>query len=566
MRLVVESGVDKGMIFPLVQDVTTLGRSAQNHIQIIDKRMSRHHVEFHKRGGQTILRDLGSKNGTWINQNRVTGDNPLSSGDRVRVGETVMLFELEAEDLNKAKALPQNDVKMVQEDWAAKANPSSTMVAGASPMSIDQIVSSSKSASPRARDNMALLLQVGDAIRNILDLDELLAKIMDVMVNAVKPDIGVLFLVDDKTNRFYPCVSRDTRERGPDPSDSQKDLTVSRTIIDRCAQERISILVSDGEQDARFNASESLIMHRIKSAICAPIIYKETVLGVVYISSATFQSFTREDQELITGIANQAAMAISNVRMYNQLVMQQKLEKEMEIARTIQMNLLPKEYPELANFELSALSLPAKQVGGDYYDFIKQTDGRVALVIADVSGKGVPAALLTTTVRAAMQTLAQTSSLPTTQLVGAVNAMTTRDSLNNMFVTMVYAAVDNDNRRVEFINAGHAHPVLFSPDGTDRPLIKGGSFLGIDMEMEFESETLDLPVGSVLILYTDGVTDTTDDHEQQFGVERFKRTVRENLSKSADDIRDAIYEATLAFRGTVPQFDDFTLLVLKCVR
>src|SRR5690606_24423760 len=154
-------------------------------------------------------------------------------------------------------------------------------------------------------------------------------------------------------------------------------------------------------------------------------------------------------------------------------------EKEMEIARTIQMNLLPKAYPEFKNFEVSGMSLPAKHVGGDYYDFADLGGGSWGVAVADVSGKGVPAALLTATVRASMHVLAQNRSLDPPGMVAALNQTTCRDSLNNMFVTMIYAVVHDEERRIDFTNAGHAHPILFLPDGGEEPLIEGGSFLGI---------------------------------------------------------------------------------------
>lgn len=561
-RLVVESGVDQGMVFPLVQETTSLGRSAQNTIQIIDKRMSRHHVQFLRRGPGAILRDLGSKNGTYLNSVRITGDHPLSHGDRVRIGETVLLFEEEKDDPASSSS-SSSGVKLVQEDWSNNAARSHTMVAGAAPLNPEQLAAAGAAYKQERREHVQLLFQVADAIRTILDLDELLERLMELIYVAVEPDTGVIFLVDDKTNRFYPRITRDLREDG---SIGKGDVTVSRTIIDRAAQERISILVSDAAQDERFSGSESVILNRIRSAICAPIIYKEQVLGVLYVSSQRFMTFTEEDMELLTGIANQAAMAISNVRLHDQLVAQQKLEREMEIARTIQMNLLPKEYPEFEHFDISGMSLPAKHVGGDYYDFVALGGGRWAVAVADVSGKGVPAALLTTTVRASMQVLAKNDALGIRDLMRALNATTCRDSLNNMFVTMVYAIVHDAERRVEFVNAGHAHPLLFLPDGTEQPLVTGGSFLGIDEEMEFDSESVEMPPDSVLVFFTDGVTDTTDAGQQQFGTDRFRAIVKENLGKSAEEIRDAIYQETLAFRGAAPQFDDFTLIVLKCLR
>lgn len=614
------------MTFPLSREITSLGRSAQNDIQIIDKRMSRHHVQFlWQNNNAAILRDLGSKNGTWLNSNRVTGDHPLHDGDRVRIGETILRFSLEggpprpvaggapaaagaliplagapaavraAASAAAAAASPEesNSVKLVAEDWSATARHSHAIAAGAAPLEANRLaeagqrykrqqavgtpptalgpgtrghaVAPQPPAAEAENARVQLLIEVADAIRTIFDLDELLKRLMELIWSALDPDTGVILLVDEKTNRFYPKVVRDERS-GEDAAEANGELTVSRTIVDKASRERVSLLISDAERDERFNASASVIMHRIRSAICAPIIHKERVLGVIYVSSQKHMTFAQADQELLTGIANQAAMAITNVQLHHQLVDQQKQERELEIARTIQMNLLPKTKPDFKNFEIAGLSLPAKHVGGDYYDFVRAADGRWGIAIADVSGKGVPAALLTTTARASMHVLAERGAVSPTEMVGALNATICRDSLNNMFVTMVYGLVDDARRQVEFTNAGHAHPILFLPDGSEKPLIEGGSFLGIDEEMEFDAGVVEMPPGSVLILYTDGVTDATDSDNQQFGHERFRAAARAHLTGSAEEIRDAIHQATLDFRGGAPQFDDFTLIVLKCVQ
>jgi len=570
-RILVESGIDKGMEFPIPEGESMLGRSAANAFQIIDKRMSRHHIQFDRRGVRLTVRDLDSKNGTYLNNQRVVGTLELRHNDRIRIGETVLLIEKD-DDEGAAAASHTSNVKFQEESWTDNAARSNTMVAGVPQMELKQFVAKQDKSAP-ARDDRnqqsEILLAVADAIRTILNFDELLERIMDIIWNSLDPDTGVLFLVDERTNQLYPVVSRrGIREPGK-PSTwevPEEGIAVSRSIITRAMNDRVCILMAD-QEDSRFHESESVILHKINAALCSPLIVKDEILGVVYIDSGSkFSAWTTDQQSLLTGIANQAAMAISNVRLHTKLVAQEKLEREMEIARTIQQNLLPKSLPEMANFELAGMSLSAKHVGGDYYDFVRLSDGRWGLAVADVSGKGVPASLLTTTVRASMLAFARDAEQTPPEMMTLLNGVTHRDSLNNMFVTMIYAIIDDNGRTIGYTNAGHAHPLIFWPDGGETALIQGGCFLGIDSEMTYEMGTERMVSGAVAVFYTDGVPDSTNEQNQQFGVERLRAVVRENMTRSAQEILDAVYQATLSYRGTAPQFDDFTLIVCKCVQ
>jgi sigma-B regulation protein RsbU (phosphoserine phosphatase) len=209
------------------------------------------------------------------------------------------------------------------------------------------------------------------------------------------------------------------------------------------------------------------------------------------------------------------------------------------------------------------MSLPAKQVGGDYYDFVKMPDGRTAFAIADVSGKGVPAAILTATTRSYLQSETQHKDLSLAQTVARMNRMVHRDVTNDMYVTMFLALLDPYDGILEYVNAGHAHPFIMSANGSIEFLKVGGIFLGIDDEAPFQSDRATLPPGGVLIFYTDGVTDILSPEGEMFGYDRFYDIVRDKRHQSAEEIRNAIYQACLKHRGTADQFDDFTLIVLK---
>ncbi len=558
-RLIVEKGHDAGIVYPLGSAAMTIGRSASCDIQIVDKRVSRHHAVIQPQRLGYVIEDLGSKNGTLVNNKPLVGRIQLHSGDRIQIGDAVLVFELDADEVEKT-------------DRQTKSSGTVQLDANGEVFSSERIVIQTKSPAPTIppdpihREKLAdpferlrVLYRVTESIRSIWDLDELLHKLMDIIWEIASPHRGIILLRDPVDGTLDPVVVR-LHEGASD------EIHISRGIVERSMAEQVGILVSDAPSDVRFAANESVIRGRIRSAICVPLVAKTDVLGVLYIDSQVPGEvyYTQDDLELMQGIAAQAALAIENARLNRQLIERQKLEKELELARSIQVALLPKKPPEIKGATFAALSVPARQVGGDYYDFFELPDGRVALVVADVSGKGMPAAILTATIRASLRMEAHVHpDLPVNELMAAVNAWACKDTSNNMFVTMFFAIYDPESRTFEYSNAGHLPPLLFKPDGSYVQLTAGGCFLGIMEFVDYESQKLVIEPGDTLVVMTDGVTDTHDANKQVFGLERVLKTLRDNLHLSAEELRDELYEATLIFRGPEEQFDDITILVAK---
>ncbi|MBN1903062.1 SpoIIE family protein phosphatase [Candidatus Sumerlaeota bacterium] len=557
-RLVVESGVDGGMIFPLSEPRTTLGRSVSNSIQIIDRKVSRRHSEIQFRDGSYVFKDLGSKNGSFIDGNIIKNEQKLDNGNKIKIGETVLVFESGPEDLaSGSDASSSMSVRIVDKlEWGTARE---SLAAGQeTPLKLDLKAVEEKTLKD-SHEKLAILYQVAEAIRNILNLDELLDQIMNIIFTVIEPDRGLIMLYDDNTNELIPKTVKKRIE-------DDQDIIVSNTIVDQCLRDRISVVVSDAASDQRFSGSESIIMNKIRSAICAPLIYKEEILGVLYVDTQSrVSSYGEEELELLTGIANQSAMAIANAKLHSRLVEQHKLAKELEIARTIQMNLLPKVYPLVENLDISAMSLPAKKVGGDYYDFIDLSQGRYGIVIADVSGKGVAAAILLATIRASLLIEAKKENATVTSVVTQLNQMACRDATNNMFITMVYGIIDPVNKQFEFTNAGHTYPLLFETSDKVTSLKTGGCFLGVMENTEYKFKKIPIKPWQTYVFYSDGVTDTMNSSGELFGLERLKDVIRAHLHCSAQEIRDNVYQACLDFRGTADQFDDFTLVIMKVI-
>ena len=556
-RLVIESGPDKGMIFPIYQTATSLGRSSSNTIQIIDRRLSRQHSELYYLDGRYVLKDLGSKNGTYLNDTLLAQDHILKNGDRIKMGDTILIFESEPYESAHNGDTTTKVVRFVEDmPWGQTQG---TRQAGVHLAVEVDLETSEGEFLKDSHKRLEILYQVADAIRSILNFDELLEKIMSIIYSVIQPDRGFILLKSERTGELVPKVIKKRDE-------AELEISISSSIVKKCIDEKISILVTDATSDKRFAASESIILNKIRSAICSPLIYKDEVLGVIYIDTTSrVVSYGEEELELLTGIANQSAMAIANANLHKRMIEQQRMEKEIEIARSIQMNLLPKVYPVLSDLEISAMSTPAKHVGGDYYDFILLSENRCGFAIADVSGKGVPAAILTSTIRSTLQVLASKPEADILDVIKSLNHITCRDATNNMFVTLVYGILDANSKTFEYINAGHTYPFIIDQNNELKELKVGGCFLGIMEQIEYQKETVSLTPSSILVIYTDGVTDTMKKDETTFGVERLIKLVKENKNLSALEIRNKIFDETTKFRENNEQFDDFTLIVIKSV-
>jgi len=241
----------------------------------------------------------------------------------------------------------------------------------------------------------------------------------------------------------------------------------------------------------------------------------------------------------------------------------ERKRQELKIAHEIQQSFLPDAIPLLRGFELAALNLPAKEVGGDFYDFIPLSKDKLGLTIADVSGKGVPAALFMALSRTVVRANARNNP-SVVEVITDANSMITADSKSGMFVTLFYAILDLKERTLTYVNAGHNPPVLFEEKSGDLIMLRArGIALGAMEEIELEERTLELASGDVVVFYTDGATEAVDSHEQQFGEERLVRLIKESHGLSASELMERLKAAVVAFCGEAPQFDDITLMVLK---
>lgn len=301
----------------------------------------------------------------------------------------------------------------------------------------------------------------------------------------------------------------------------------------------------------------------ISSLICISLKVEDKILGVMNVSTQEPVLYTAGDLKLATALATQAAVSIENARLHAEQLEQEKILRDLEIARNIQKSLLPQSPPAVEGVDVIAMSLPAKQVGGDFYDFIPITDQNLGLVIADVSGKGIPAALF----MALSQALMRSNSLQDPRVGDSVirtNRMILECTTSGLFVTLFYAIIDAQSRVLRYVSAGHNPPILLKKaTGEVHYLEADGIALGVLDAIELEEKEIALETGDVIVLYTDGVTEAINPNKEEFGEDRLMQLIKEQHELPANELIKTIENVVMEFTEDEPQFDDFTLMIVK---
>lgn len=413
---------------------------------------------------------------------------------------------------------------------------------------------------PPSADRLALLYRISQDFNSSLDLDEVLNRVIDEVIAAVRAERGFLMLRDAASQlrfRVARGIDRHTIE--------QPQFQVSRSVIERVAAEGRSLLTSDAQDDAWLKTHRSIMVLGLRSILCVPLQIKGSLLGVIYVDNRLQSGiFQPADLDLLTAIASSAATAIENARLYQVAVEQGRLERELQMARELQASLLPRKTPQLAGWDFAAYWQPARQVSGDFYDFIPTEQG-VGVVIADVSDKGMPAALFMALSRTIVRASLIQADSPADGMLHA-NQLICADSPNSMFVTLFAAQIDRASGDLIFVNAGHNPPYLYRATA-DQPqrLARTGMALGIDDSTRFDQQVVHLDPGDTLILYTDGILDALNARGEEFGDERLRQVCAQHRMESATHIVAALRDEVLHFVGDQPLADDCTVVVVQRV-
>ena len=413
---------------------------------------------------------------------------------------------------------------------------------------------------PTKAEHLETLYHITQTINSSLDLDEVLNAVMDRVIEVTKAERGFLMLREDDGTLVFRVA------RGLDQKDLEgAEFQVSKTILREVERSRKPLLTNNAQYDNRFKAGMSIVAMKLLSILCVPILVKDRLIGLVYVDNRLQSGvFNEDDRDLLAAFASQAGIAIENARLYRVAVEKGRMERELQMAHEIQRGLLPDRIPTIPGYELAADWRSAREVAGDFYDFIPLGDGRLGVVIADVSDKGVPAALFMAVARSLFRSSAVLSRSPEDAL-HQTNHLILNDTQGSMFVT-AYDVVLGPGGQLQCVNAGHNCPLLYrAAPRTHEFLPRGGRPLGWFEELPVKTEHVKMAPGDVLVLYTDGVSEAENEAGEYFSEARLAQAVNGAHGQSAQGVMERINAAVDAFIGDAPPFDDHTLVVIRYV-
>jgi sigma-B regulation protein RsbU (phosphoserine phosphatase) len=524
-----------GEVYPLRQPQTLIGRRPDCEIRVPLPEVSAHHALVSLVGDRYVIRDLESRNGTWVNGRRLHDTMTLSVGDRIELGG--MVFEFLAADPAPAPAAPY------LLPGAAGEGQSVVM------RSLDLALGSRTEQSPAAK--LRAVLEISRNLSTTLAVEEALPKILESLFTLFpQADCGFVLLRDPATGTLVPKA---THRR----SAVEDEAAISRTVVDHVVRTRQALLTADAGRDDRFDASQSIRGHQIRSVMCVPLLGQaDDCLGVIQLDTRRAgRAFADDDLEVLVVASLQAARALELARLHREL-------RDLEAATQIQKSFLPAERPAVPGLRFFDYYASAGQVGGDYFDYVPLPGDRLAVAVGDVSGKGVTAALLMARLSAAARFCLATEP-SVAAAVRQLNASLTPVCGDGRFITFAAGIIHLPSFELTLVNAGHM-PLLRKTRGGEVEEV-GAAAVGIPLgvfDRPYEATVARLEPGDVLLFYSDGVTEARDPRGRMYGPDRLREVLRATPG-DAEAVGRVVLTDVQAFAAGRPPGDDLTLVCVS---
>lgn len=542
--LELENGRERGTRFELNGEQSIIGRSGDCDVPLDVAAVSRRHAAILLDRGRYFVEDLDSRNGTFLNEQRVVNRMPLRDGDQLLIcGQS---FSFHGSGMMDSASLAE-----LVDDGETSVGRSSVMatldVSGGS-------TSWQISAKPEVK--LAALVEISNSLANALSVEEILPKLLDSLFKIfVQADRGFVVMRPKPDGPLVPVAVKSRR------AGNEERMRISRTIVEEAVRSRKAILSADAAADERFNMAQSIADFSIRSMMCAPMVGLDgEPLGVIQIDTLNQRSrFTDEDLEVLAGVASQAAVSLDNAKMHAQVVVQQALQHDLELARRMQRALLPSHPPELPGYYFFDYYQAARQVGGDYYDYIQLPGGRVAIVVGDVAGKGIAAALLMARLSSDVRFSLASEANPA-KAVQRINEGFAKNDWQDKFVTMIVALVNPHTNELTLVNAGHMAPLLRTAGGAVEELggDAAGLPLGVSDEFAYRAHSRVLEPGDFVTLFTDGFSEAMNADRELYSLERLTKQISSPAVNIAD-LGQHLLDDVREFVGGVAQSDDMCL-------
>lgn len=535
-----------------VYDKMVLGRSNDCGFILDDVAASRRHAEIRIDGNEFLIADLGSTNGTLVNGSAIALV-PLRPGDIVQVGDSKLQFESE---------------ETLADPYSVFGEDTPTFL-GAILDKTGEVVG--RPPAEKSNDLLHAVYAVTNAIASIYDPCALVDRILETTVQAIHAERGAIYFAmspDDDDSKLGPCplcgrvhVIREGRLGRAE----MDELRISQTVARRVVKLGESVLYQDAD-DSEIRAAESVLALNIRSIMCAPLRAKSGIMGVLYFDTAqSSHTYTHDDMLLATAVGNSAGLAIENAKMQHQMLEKQRIEQEIAHAWTIQEGFLHSDWEDSdPRFQVYGQTRPAKTVGGDFYDFVRPAPDLAGILIGDVSGKGVPAALTMAQLLAEFRLCARGELSPAAVLRRLNDELYIR-SRHGMFCTLCYVLVNLRTGEAVGCNAGHLPPVVVGAGGAVLLEPASGPPVGVVPAGPWVDQTWRLKPGDTFLLYTDGLMEAKGgaDSPGQFGLEQLRAVALTCPEQEPRNLIGTLNEAVLAHCGDHAPHDDCTLIALR---
>jgi len=518
-----------------------IGRQAGNELALRDSRISRQQAQIVTDNGKYLLEDMGSRHGTFVNGQRVI-KHELRSDDSIDFGvpESYQIIFMSSEE------------------------------------SLGELIQRVESSVPAAATSvghglhhLGVLLEVARALHSSMSLEDVLASVLDAALQVTKTQRGVLLLMQD--GELQPSVVRSSEHRMMRP----QDIEISQSVLRQVVNSRRELIVSDTGVDERIRDQASVVRLELHTIVAIPLEKLPVMgsldttisgkpaelLGVLYLDShAPSTAFSDLDREVLRSLAQEAATVVENARLFALARARERLDHEMKIAQEIQKRLLPKSFPPSEVFTITGTTIACEMVGGDYLDVLELEGGRYGLVVADIAGKGIPAALMASMLQGTFSATAGTD-LALRVVAGRVNKYLVEHSLDDRYATLFYAVLAADGS-LEYLNAGHVPGMILSEGAAVRYLPSDNFPLGMFDFAEYSSSREKLAGGDFLVLYSDGISEAQNERGELFGEQGLRDLLVKFQGKTANELFEAIHVGVREFTQGAPQSDDMTVFVV----
>lgn len=523
--LKIPDGVNTSKLVNLTGETQIIGRDADRcQIVIPHHAVSREHAKIIVQNGAYFIEDMKSRNHTFVNSKQVENRVQLKSEDRIKICD--FLFQFRDERVQKPGKLPS---------WMQKEQPDAEEGDPGGMTTIEATqgkVSAQDFLQVAPADRLRALLDISTSLSKTLDLEPLLSQIADTLLGVFKQADRCFVLQLDDAGRPIPRVVK-SRHTHLD------DTRFSRTIVKKTLEAMQSFLSEDASSDAALGPAASIAEFKIRSVMCVPLANSDgRPVGAIQLDTQNrSKKFNTDDLNLLTIVANLASVAVEKARMHESVLAREKEQKEIELARTVQLGFLPQTVPVVEGYEFYSHYSPAQTVGGDYYDFVPLSDGRVAVVLGDVAGKGVPAALLVAKLSSEVKFSLVTES-SAAKAISKLNDQMIRGGLQDRFVTLAAIILDPVAHQITIVNAGHMIPKLYK--GSTRELSNAhsdeatGLPLGVEPGFQYDATIMEMEPGDTITVYTDGVSDAMSPSGEMFGYDRVDRYLLPEMPSVAE--------------------------------